>query len=469
MKPSWNTLQATMIALVMIGGCTQEQKADYVLFSGTVTGHKDLKEIKIRGNDYEQGIALDGNRSFTDTLKIELPGYYSLSIGDQHTTLYLNKEDDIQLKVNADPDENKFDESLTYTGTGEQANNYLARKFLLKEKFPRSKPDELFVLEEKEFKRTIQDQKNTLDSLAKNSNLNENFIQLEVSGNYYEYALNILHYPGAHKYFTKNDSLDLSEDFDTELSNIDYADEEVFVKIPSYKGLVFSEFGRRVQKIHDKNKEKETSSYPAAMLEVLKQYPRGKIKDALLDLNAHALISPGANDLKETYAYFMAELQSEGIKEKLAKKYENIKNLVKGKPSPVFEYENFNGGTTSLEELKGNYVYIDVWATWCAPCIAEIPFLKEIEKEYHNKNIAFVSISLDEKKQYDTWRELVKNEELGGIQLIADNAFESDFILGYAISSIPTFILLDPAGNIISADAPRPSDPKIKELFDSLL
>ena len=69
------------------------------------------------------------------------------------------------------------------------------------------------------------------------------------------------------------------------------------------------------------------------------------------------------------------------------------RDLPKGAPSPSFvDYENYNGGKTSLADLKGKYVYIDVWATWCGPCKAEIPSLKKIEKEYHGKNIAFVSV-----------------------------------------------------------------------------
>ena len=72
-----------------------------------------------------------------------------------------------------------------------------------------------------------------------------------------------------------------------------------------------------------------------------------------------------------------------------------------GKPSPAFEdYENYKGGTTSLADLKGKYVYVDVWATWCGPCIAEIPSLKKLEKQYHGKNIQFVSLSVDDGRGY---------------------------------------------------------------------
>ncbi len=148
-----------------------------------------------------------------------------------------------------------------------------------------------------------------------------------------------------------------------------------------------------------------------------------------------------------------------------------------GKPSPSFDnYENYKGGTTSLSDLKGKYVYVDVWATWCGPCKREFPFQKEIEKAYHGKNIEFVSISVDEGRGYKGdmdaaragWKKMIADKELGGIQLLSDKAWKSDFVTGFKINGIPRFILIDPEGNVVNADAPRPSSPKLKELFDSL-
>ncbi len=147
-----------------------------------------------------------------------------------------------------------------------------------------------------------------------------------------------------------------------------------------------------------------------------------------------------------------------------------------GTPSPIFvNYENHKGGTTSLSDLKGKYVYVDVWATWCGPCKREIPSLKEIEQKYHGKNIEFVSISIDDErrsgtpeKAHNAWKTMVAEKELGGTQLFSDKAWQSDFIKGYQISGIPRFILIDPEGNILSADAPRPSNIKLIAMFDKL-
>jgi thiol-disulfide isomerase/thioredoxin len=137
--------------------------------------------------------------------------------------------------------------------------------------------------------------------------------------------------------------------------------------------------------------------------------------------------------------------------------------------APTFNYVNHKGGTTKLEDFKGKYVYIDVWATWCGPCRAEIPSLKKIEEKYRGKNIEFVSISIDVQKDFEKWNKFVSDKQLGGIQLFADNDWNSDFAKSFNITSIPRFILIDPAGKIINADAERPSSPKLSELFDKLL
>ena len=147
-----------------------------------------------------------------------------------------------------------------------------------------------------------------------------------------------------------------------------------------------------------------------------------------------------------------------------------------GKPSPDFDFENAKGGKTALADLKGKYVYIDVWATWCGPCIREIPSLKKVEKNFHGKNIEFVSLSVDDGRGFkgdavaakEAWKKMIADKELGGTQIISDNGWKSDFVQGFKINGIPRFILLDPAGNVVNADAPRPSSPKLIELFDSL-
>lgn len=143
--------------------------------------------------------------------------------------------------------------------------------------------------------------------------------------------------------------------------------------------------------------------------------------------------------------------------------------LAQGNPSPEFnKYINYAGGTSSLKDFKGKYVYIDVWATWCGPCKYEIPFLEKIEKQYQGKNITFISLSIDNLKDEQKWRTMIKDKNMSGIQLLADKDYDSQFIRDYFIYGIPRFILLDPNGNIVNYDAPRPSEEKLISLFTSL-
>src|SRR5699024_9199980 len=175
-------------------------------------------------------------------------------------------------------------------------------------------------------------------------------------------------------------------------------------------------------------------------------------------------------DLEGYYEKYMETSTNEKQKEKITEKYEALKELTLGKPSPQFTgYENYKGGTTSLSDLVGDkYLYFDIWATWCGPCIAEIPHMKEIQEKYKGKNIEFIGLSIDQEKDHDKWQTFIEKRELGGIQLLADADWKSQFIQDYLISGIPHFILLDPEGNIVDANAPRPSDEGLPKLLDEL-
>ena len=151
-----------------------------------------------------------------------------------------------------------------------------------------------------------------------------------------------------------------------------------------------------------------------------------------------------------------------------AKEHASMAAIKKGAPSPKFTYPDNNGNEVSLDDLKGKYVYIDVWATWCGPCKVEIPHLKEIDDEFKGKDIAFVSLSIDKPEHKEKWLKMIEDEKLQGIQIIAENAFNSEFVTAYNIKAIPRFILLDKEGNIVDANAPRPSEPRLKDLLNSL-
>lgn len=79
-----------------------------------------------------------------------------------------------------------------------------------------------------------------------------------------------------------------------------------------------------------------------------------------------------------------------------------------------------------------------------------------------------LSVSIDKQSDRDKWKKMIADENLGGVQVLADNAWKSKFVQDYLIMGIPRFILLDPQGSIVTANAPRPSEEKLLTLFDEL-
>ena len=89
--------------------------------------------------------------------------------------------------------------------------------------------------------------------------------------------------------------------------------------------------------------------------------------------------------------------------------YESIldkaRTLAPGQPAADFAFEDMEGKTVRLSDFRGKYVYVDLWATWCGPCNAEIPHLRKLEERLRGKNIVFVGISSDSDR--DAWAKFV--------------------------------------------------------------
>lgn len=135
-----------------------------------------------------------------------------------------------------------------------------------------------------------------------------------------------------------------------------------------------------------------------------------------------------------------------------------------GKPAIDFTYPDINGKPVSLSDFKGKVVVVDVWATWCAPCKAQIPHLKKLEKEFEGReDLVFLAVSVDKAKDKENWKKMIAAEQMGGIHLFADGF--SEIAKSYQITSIPRFMVFDKQGNIVSSSSPRPSEPRLKTMI----
>ena len=407
---------------------------------------------------------IDKDGSFSDTLNLKKSAYYYFIHGRERIQLFLEPGNNLMIDLDA----NEFDESITFSGSGMENNTFLKEKFLFQEKNPLN-VIEVSKLESVEYINTIDSlKKSNYKFTNKYSSISSQFKALELKNIDYTYLQFIQRYPLYHEFYAKKQAV-YSDSFMKPLELIDYTNEEDYLLYPTFKQLVISHY----QNILDKSEDIE------ADLNELNLSESKLIKKDLVAQGVYYL-SAGNTRNKDVYVSLVSltkEFKSTGedslINSQLINKFNTLSKLDKGMKSPEFtDFENFKGGSTSLSDLIGKYVYIDVWATWCGPCIREIPSLQKIEKEYHNKNIYFVSLSIDDRNRpkynYEAWRKMIIERELTGIQLFADNAWKTEFTAAYGIDSIPRFLLIDPDGNIVSGNAPRPSDPALVELFTSL-
>lgn len=144
-----------------------------------------------------------------------------------------------------------------------------------------------------------------------------------------------------------------------------------------------------------------------------------------------------------------------------------LKLAPKGLPAPAFIAENREGELFSFSKYKGRYIYIDVWATWCIPCKKQIPYLEKLKKKYEGKAIDFISISQDQ--SINSWKGFIDKNEKDSGQFISNPDLAKSISRVYRIQFIPSFILIDPMGNIVSTNCFSPSDPAMDMLLKKLL
>ncbi|MCA8964800.1 MAG: TlpA family protein disulfide reductase [Planctomycetes bacterium] len=144
-----------------------------------------------------------------------------------------------------------------------------------------------------------------------------------------------------------------------------------------------------------------------------------------------------------------------GLKEHLEGKLAGFE-MIGSEPKPI-EVTGFDGKPISLEKLKGKVVLIDFWATWCGPCVAELPNVIATYKKYHDQGFEVVGISLDDNE--GKLKDFLAKHDMPWPQFFDGNGWKNEIGVLYGVNSIPATYLLGPDGKIARVGARGPELP----------
>ncbi len=403
----------------------------------------DTREVALETCDGgRMKLEFDGSNKAVWKMALSEGEYGRLWVGDKKYTVWVEPDKPWQAK-------SEFNE-LHFEGEGADINNYLNKKFY------RDIQWREYELEEEFFRVRLQEMVEEREKALSTAGLDANFIKREKESIGYE-----RNYQLASWIIMGHGGKQVSEESWSELRRALTEEKEawgIFEYPESIKRTLFA--------LHAQGEGTE-GAY-ALLIKVLKESEKYRDKRLVENLVVKSVMEyvriHGVENMEEMDRIFRKRVHRSDYVAEYQRVYDANKVLFKGQPAVPFTFKDITGKEVSLSDLKGKYVYIDVWATWCGPCNAEIPHLKKLEEEFEGRNICFVSISCDDSQK--AWERFVQAKQLGGIQLHMGG--DKSFMEAIRCKGIPRFLLIDQDGKFLNANMSRPSDGKTLEILNTL-
>lgn len=156
----------------------------------------------------------------------------------------------------------------------------------------------------------------------------------------------------------------------------------------------------------------------------------------------------------EVYELLSKKERQTGVGQWLSKRMEETAHIALGAVVPDLPFVDSTGREWTFKDLRGKYVLIDFWASWCGPCRREMQSLLPIYEELKGENLAFVSVSMDDKRE--DWMKMVREERLPWLMLWNEKGFSrkqdalNEVQQAYGFFQLPFIMLIDKQGRIVS-------------------
>jgi len=459
-------------AVIFLAACVDKKFVNEFTLTGSVSNSPEGFIVLSQRNEMDT-IHLNEDGTFSFTKEIEKPGAFWLLSNNKYIPLYQAPDIELNIVFNAE----NVDATLTFEGALALENRFLQKEMNNNQEFS-SFIYTLFEASPEEFLYGLDSIRGLADTfleeyVASNDGMTENFVKnkkLAYRFSYYSYLLDYEAYH-KHKYITKVEDVALPDDWydfldDIVIDNPEYLDDPyimtVLGSIIQQKIIQAGGFGGDPKRYY-------LAFGTVELLEaqfnwVTENFKSQELIDHFLnDYINDRIDRVGPFGAEKFIEAFYEKTTKEENKKALTEKVEKWAYLSAGMPSPAFTLPDINGNMVSLSDFLGKYVYIEFWATWCGPCIKEIPYLEKLVEEYKDKNIEIISISVDQDKQ--AWIDKVTKDQPQWLQLHDSIMMKDDYLVKVA----NRFVLIDTAGKILNVSALRPSKgEKLKNLLNSL-
>ncbi len=430
--------------------------------SGQLNDFKSNEYVFIGETEAKGTLNEDG--SFTQEIKQDNSGIYFFVLGRFQMPIFIKPGNKVTINGSINTP-NKIE----IKGDNLSENKYLQEYYAYKQTLPDKRYNEFFTLKEIDFIKAVEERTQSLvihsqDYQKQNGVFDAEFLNLLNQDMAFESAVIKMYYPEYFKFFNPDSTLILSETYDSFLQNIDINNPR-HLAVPSYHQLLplYLDFVVSAKKLDSINTKNVVKYYQIDQL-----FSQNDIKSKLYINLAEEILNTSVDDFNTIQEdFFKKNIQPEDKIRTLAQNFSNVKHLVRGQNAPDDVFKSIKGDDISFEDLKGKIVYVDVWATWCGPCLRELPYLEKKQEEYKNKDIVFVSISVDESPL--PWEAMVKDKKMKGQQWHAPSAWQSALAQNYRITGIPRFLIIDRGGKIFNAYAPRPSFDEFDKVINEAL
>lgn len=443
-----------VFALILAVGCSgsREVATDAVL-NVSVTSPVTDGVVVVYKNDVHE-LKLDENGKAAFVMENIDAVYFTLYHGREALKLYAEAGDDALLTFEG----GNMAGTYQLEGGKPEAVKYLNSVKLI------PLPDEDYALPFEEYREKLAAKENDALRLLKARDFSSEgkFTYMEEARIKYAYGAALMMFPVGHMIMSGDHSY-VPEQAYYDFVATYVVEDEALIGMNEYL-----EFIAEAMHLLDVNNRDVREVYPKTLAQM--KYAADclkspKVKEALMHHIATVYVDNfGVKDIEELQNLYFTFVQDSALHAIYETKCQRWDLSRPGRVSPDFKAMDINGKEWSLRDLRGKYVYIDLWATWCAPCRREVPYLKELEEKFADARIVFVGLSVDSDKS--KWENMVKEGSLSGIQLYLGT--KSSFQEAYRVEGIPRFILIGKDGKIIDNNMTRPSDPKTAETLNAL-